>query len=158
MTVSAIAGAVRQRFNQLGIQTASFIAILGAAGLAIGLALQGSLSNFAAGVMMIMFRPFKVGDYIEAGGTAGTVEEIMLFNTKFRTPDNREIWVPNDATTNNEAVSIAVPDAGSSVHVAMPWEIHSPAAAAASKPLFRPSCPFAGIGPAERVACTSIRS
>ncbi len=96
--------------NQLGIQTASFIAILGAAGLAIGLALQGSLSNFAAGVMMIMFRPFKVGDYIEAGGTAGTVEEIMLFNTKFRTPDNREIWVPNDAISKGIIVNYSARD------------------------------------------------
>ncbi len=96
--------------NQLGIQTASFIAILGAAGLAIGLALQGSLSNFAAGVMLIMFRPFKVGDYIEAGGTAGTVEEIMLFNTRFRTPDNREIWVPNDAIVKGNIVNSSARD------------------------------------------------
>ena len=96
--------------NQLGIQTASFIAILGAAGLAIGLALQGSLSNFAAGVMMIIFRPFKVGDYIEAGGTAGTVEEIMLFNTRMRTPDNREIWVPNNAITAGNITNYSARD------------------------------------------------
>ena len=91
--------------NQLGIQTASLIAILGAAGLAVGLALQGSLSNFAAGVMMIVFRPFKVGDYIEAAGTAGTVQEIMLFNTRLLTPDNREIWVPNNSVTAGNIVN-----------------------------------------------------
>ena len=91
--------------NQLGIQTASFIAIVGAAGLAVGLALQGSLSNFAAGVMMIMFRPFKVGDFIEAGGTSGVVEEIMLFNTRMKTGDNREIWVPNNAITGGNIIN-----------------------------------------------------
>jgi len=80
---------------QLGIQTTSFIAIIGAAGLAIGLALQGSLSNFAAGVMLIIFRPFKVGDYIEAAGTAGSVEEIMIFSTKLKSPDNKQLYVPN---------------------------------------------------------------
>ncbi len=81
--------------NQLGIQTASFIAVLGAAGLAIGLALQGSLSNFAAGVLMIIFRPFKVGDFIEGGDTLGSVEEIELFTTSIITPDNARVIVPN---------------------------------------------------------------
>ena len=81
--------------NQVGIQTASFIAVLGAAGLAIGLALQGSLSNFAAGVLMIIFRPFKVGDYVEGGGVAGTVEAIQIFTTQLKSPDNRTIVVPN---------------------------------------------------------------
>lgn len=81
--------------GHLGIQTASFVAIIGAAGLAIGLALQGSLANFAAGVMLIVFKPFKVGDYVEAGGTAGTVESIMIFSTKLATPDNKTIYVPN---------------------------------------------------------------
>ena len=80
---------------QLGIQTTSFIAVIGAAGLAIGLALQGSLSNFAAGVMLILFRPFKVGDYIEAAGTSGSVEEIMIFSTKLKSPDNKQLYVPN---------------------------------------------------------------
>ena len=80
---------------QLGIQTTSFIAIIGAAGLAVGLALQGSLSNFAAGVMLIIFRPFKVGDFIEAADTSGTVEEIMIFSTKLRSPDNKQLYVPN---------------------------------------------------------------
>jgi small conductance mechanosensitive channel len=92
---------------QLGIQTTSFIAILGAAGLAIGLALQGSLSNFAAGVIMILFRPFKVGDYIEGGGTAGTVKEIQIFNTILVSPDNKTIIVPNAAMTSDKIVNYA---------------------------------------------------
>jgi small conductance mechanosensitive channel len=83
--------------NQLGVQTTSFIAIIGAAGLAVGLALQGSLSNFAAGVMIIIFRPFKQGDYVEAAGTAGIVEEIKVFSTQLRSPDNKTIIVPNSA-------------------------------------------------------------
>jgi small conductance mechanosensitive channel len=78
-----------------GIETTSFIAILGAAGLAIGLALQGTLSNFAAGVMLLLFRPFRVGDYVEAGGTAGSVAEIGVFATTLNTPDNVQIVVPN---------------------------------------------------------------
>ncbi|MCB1752000.1 MAG: mechanosensitive ion channel [Gammaproteobacteria bacterium] len=81
--------------DQLGVDTTSLIALLGAAGLAVGLALQGSLQNFAAGVMMIVFRPFKAGDFIEAGGTAGVVEAINIFSTTMRTGDNREIIVPN---------------------------------------------------------------
>ena len=85
--------------GQLGVQTTSFIAVLGAAGLAIGLALQGSLANFAAGVLMIIFRPFKAGDYIEAAGTAGSVEEIQLFTTTLKTPDNKIVIIPNAQVT-----------------------------------------------------------
>ena len=81
--------------GQLGIQTTSFIAIIGAAGLAIGLALQGSLANFAAGFLMIIFRPFKVGDFIEGAGVAGTVDSIQIFTTTLRTPDNKLIIIPN---------------------------------------------------------------
>ena len=81
--------------DQIGVDTTSFIALIGAAGLAIGLALQGSMQNFAAGVMMIVFRPFKLGDFIEAGGVVGVVEEISIFSTKMKTGDNREIIVPN---------------------------------------------------------------
>ena len=81
--------------ESLGVQTTSMIAILGAAGLAIGLALQSSLSNFSAGVMLIIFRPFKVGDFVEAGGATGVVEEIHIFNTQMLTGDNKEIIVPN---------------------------------------------------------------
>lgn len=83
--------------DQLGVDTTSLIALLGAAGLAVGLALQGSLQNFAAGVMMIVFRPFKAGDFVEVAGTAGVVESINIFSTTMRTGDNREIIVPNGA-------------------------------------------------------------
>lgn len=87
--------------DQLGVDTTSFIALLGAAGLAVGLALKDSLQNFASGVMLIMFRPFKTGDFVEAGGTKGIVEEIRIFSTQMRTPDNCEVIVPNgDIFTN----------------------------------------------------------
>ncbi len=96
--------------NQLGIQTTSFIAILGAAGLAIGLALQGSLQNFAAGVLIIIFRPYKVGDFIEGGGTTGIIEAMDVFSTRMRTGDNKTVIVPNakllgDNITNYSAKS-----------------------------------------------------
>ena len=81
--------------NQLGVQTASFVAVVGAAGLAIGLALQGSLANFAAGVLLIIFRPFKKGDLIEGGGALGVVEDIQIFTTTLKTPENKTIIVPN---------------------------------------------------------------
>lgn len=81
--------------DQLGVNTTSLVALLGAAGLAIGLALQGSLQNFAAGVMLIIFRPFKAGDFIEAAGISGSVEMIGIFSSIFKTGDNREIIVPN---------------------------------------------------------------
>ena len=91
--------------NQLGIQTTSLVAILGAAGLAVGLALQGSLSNFAAGVLMIIFRPFKAGDYIEGGGVSGTVEEVQIFTTFLTTPDNKAIIVPNSKIMGDNIVN-----------------------------------------------------
>ena len=94
--------------SQLGIQTTSFIAILGAAGLAIGLALQGSLSNFAAGFLMLIFKPFKVGDYIEAAGVDGTVETIQIFTTTLQTPDNKTIIIPNSGVTNGNIVNYTV--------------------------------------------------
>jgi len=81
--------------GQLGIQTASFVAILGAAGLAVGLALQGSLANFAAGVLILIFRPFKVGDFIEVAGVSGVVQKIQIFTTELHSPDNKKIIVPN---------------------------------------------------------------
>lgn len=81
--------------EQLGLDTTSLIALLGAAGLAVGLAMKDSLANFSAGVMLVMFRPFRAGDYVEAGGTAGTVEKISMFSTLMRTPDNREVIIPN---------------------------------------------------------------
>ncbi|MCF8470670.1 MAG: mechanosensitive ion channel [Parvibaculum sp.] len=80
---------------KFGVQTASLIALLGAAGLAVGLALQGTLSNVAAGVMLLIFRPFRSGHYIEAGGAAGTVRTLSLFTTELTTPDNVQIIVPN---------------------------------------------------------------
>jgi small conductance mechanosensitive channel len=81
--------------DQLGVDTTSLIALLGAAGLAVGLALQGSLQNFAAGVMMTVFRPFKIGDFIDAGGVTGIVEHMAIFSTTLKTVDNREIIIPN---------------------------------------------------------------
>jgi small conductance mechanosensitive channel len=93
--IALLAFVIIAALNQLGIQTTSFIAIIGAAGLAIGLALQGSLANFAAGVLMIIFRPFKVGDYIEGAGVAGTVEKVHIFTTQLKTPDNKTIIIPN---------------------------------------------------------------
>ena len=91
--------------SSVGVQTASLVAIFGAAGLAIGLALQGSLSNFAAGVLMLFFRPFKVGDLIEAGGVTGFVEEIQLFTTTIVTPDNKFAIVPNAKITADNIVN-----------------------------------------------------
>lgn len=94
--------------GKLGINTTSFVAILGAAGLAVGLALQGSLGNFASGVMIIFFRPYKVGDFIEAGGTKGIVEEISIFNTNMRTPQNQVVIVPNGQITGGTIVNYSV--------------------------------------------------
>lgn len=81
--------------SRLGVQTASVIAVLGAAGLAVGLALQGSLSNFAAGVLLVIFRPLRAGEYVDLGGVAGTIDQVQLFSTTMRTPDNKTIVVPN---------------------------------------------------------------
>lgn len=81
--------------NHLGIQTASLIAVLGAAGLAVGLALQGSLSNFAAGVLIVLFRPYKVGDWIEGAGVSGAVEEVQILTTVLKTGDNKRVIIPN---------------------------------------------------------------
>ena len=96
--------------GQLGIQTASFVAVLAAAGLAVGLALQGSLSNFAAGVLMLIFKPFKVGDFIEGGGVAGVVEEIGIFTTELKSPDNKKIIVPNAKMTSDNIVNYTAKD------------------------------------------------
>lgn len=85
--------------KQLGVDTTSFFAILGAAGLAVGLALKDSLGNFASGVMIILFKPFKVGDFINAGGVAGSVEEVNIFNTILKTGDNQKLIVPNGIIT-----------------------------------------------------------
>lgn len=86
--------------SMIGVETTSFIAVLGAGGLAIGLALQGSLANFAGGVLVLLFRPYKVGDFIEAQGVSGSVKSIEIFNTVMNTPDNKIIIVPNGLLSN----------------------------------------------------------
>jgi small conductance mechanosensitive channel len=96
--------------GQIGIQTASLVAVIGAAGLAVGLALQGSLSNFASGVLMVIFRPCRVGDYVEAAGIAGTIDEITIFSTKLRTPDNKLITAPNSAMMNGTITNYSAMD------------------------------------------------
>lgn len=93
--------------GMLGIHTTSFVAILGAAGLAIGLALQGSLANFAGGVLILFFKPYRVGDTIEAGGVSGQVVEIQIFNTVLRNAANRTIILPNGAVSNNTIVNVS---------------------------------------------------
>lgn len=94
--------------SQLGIQTASFVAIIGAAGLAIGFALQGTLSNFAAGVMLILLRPIRSGDFVEAAGAAAVVKEIGIFNTIMKTVDNNTIIVPNSAIMSNNITNYSL--------------------------------------------------
>ena len=103
--VALLAFFIIAALGQLGIQTTSFIAILGAAGLAVGLALQGSLANFAAGFLMIIFKPFKVGDYVEIAGTAGTVEEIHIFTATLKTPDNKTVIIPNAKITGDNIIN-----------------------------------------------------
>ena len=95
INIALVALVILTAIGALGVNTTNFLAIVGAAGLAIGLALKDSLSNFAAGVMLVFFRPFKVGDYIDAAGIAGSVESIRIFSTVLKTPDNRVITVPN---------------------------------------------------------------
>lgn len=92
--------------GMLGIETTSFVTILGAAGLAVGLALQGSLSNFAGGVLILTFKPFKVGDVIDAQSKIGKVQEIQIFNTVLLTPDNKSVIIPNGPLSNGTIVNI----------------------------------------------------
>jgi small conductance mechanosensitive channel len=96
--------------DKAGIESTSFVAILGAAGLAVGFALQGSLSNFAAGVMLIIFKPIKVGDFVEAAGVMGSVEEIGIFVTTLVTPDNKTIYVPNSQMGGGIITNYSVKD------------------------------------------------
>ena len=105
MTIVIIAA-----LNQIGIQTASLIAIVGAAGLAIGLALQGSLANFAAGFLMIIFRPFKQGDYVEGAGTQGTIEDIQVFTTQLKTLDNKTVIIPNAKLMGDNIINYSAKD------------------------------------------------
>ena len=92
---AVLAVVVIAALNRVGVATTSVVAIFGAAGLAVGLAMQGTLSNFASGVMLLLFRPFSLGDYVDAGGTAGTVMEIGIFSSILKSPDNVKITVPN---------------------------------------------------------------
>jgi small conductance mechanosensitive channel len=96
--------------SELGVQTAGLVAVLGAAGLAIGFALQGSLSNFASGVMLLIFRPINVGDYVEAGGTSGSVKDIGIFTTTLHTPDNKKVIVPNAQITSDTITNYSAND------------------------------------------------
>ncbi len=96
--------------DQLGVRTTSLVAVLGAAGLAVGLAMQGSMANFAAGVMIIIFRPFKVGNFIDAGGVKGIVEEISIFHTHLRTPDNLAVIVPNSQINGGAITNFSAKD------------------------------------------------
>lgn len=105
-----LAFAVIAALAKFGVQTASFVAVIGAAGLAIGLALQGSLANFAAGVLIMIFRPFKLGDYVNAGGSAGTVVEIGIFTTTLHSPDNQKIILPNASVTGGTIVNVTAND------------------------------------------------
>jgi small conductance mechanosensitive channel len=93
--------------SMLGIQMTSFIAVLGAAGLAVGMALSGTLQNFAGGAMILLFRPFKVGDFIDAQGYTGTVSEIQVFNTVLKTPDNKTVIIPNGELSNSSMVNFS---------------------------------------------------
>jgi small conductance mechanosensitive channel len=93
--------------SRLGVENSSFVAIIGAAGLAIGLSLQGSLANFAGGVLIIMFKPFKVGDFIQAQGEMGTVEEIQIFVTIISTIDNQTIYIPNGSLSNGNITNFS---------------------------------------------------
>ena len=103
--IALLAFVIIAALGQLGIQTTSFIAILGAAGLAVGLALQGSLANFAAGFLMIIFRPFKVGDFIEGAGVSGVVDAIQIFTTTLKTGDNKTIIIPNAKLSGDNIIN-----------------------------------------------------
>lgn len=107
---SLITAVILAALNKLGITTTSFLAILGAAGLAIGLALKDSLGNFASGVMIVIFKPFKVGDSVIAGGVTGTVTEVTIFNTVFLTADNQKIIVPNSSITSASITNVNAND------------------------------------------------
>jgi small conductance mechanosensitive channel len=97
LLIFVILGAI----SKIGVQTASLIAVLGAAGLAVGLALQGSLANFAAGILLIIFRPIKVDDFVEASGVTGVVEKVEIFTTQLKTPDNKTVIIPNAQLTSD---------------------------------------------------------
>lgn len=93
--------------SKLGVPTTSFVAVIGAAGLAVGLALQGSLSNFAAGILLIIFKPFKVGNFVKAGGEAGVIVEVGIFTTELKTPDNVQIIIPNSTIMGSAITNVS---------------------------------------------------
>lgn len=101
-----LAAVVISAIGQVGIRTTSFVAVLGAAGLAIGLAMQGALSNFAAGTLLMLFRPFRIGDFVEAGGTSGIVQEIGILMTIMNSPDNKRIFVPNSQIMSGNITNV----------------------------------------------------
>ncbi len=101
-----ITAVVIAALNQLGVSTTSFVTVVGAAGLAVGLALKDSLSNFSAGVMIILFRPFKIGDFVSVAGESGTVREITIFNTIITTPDNQKVIIPNNSIMGNVITNV----------------------------------------------------
>ncbi|RKF22134.1 small-conductance mechanosensitive channel MscS [Alginatibacterium sediminis] len=105
-----IAFVIIAALSRVGVQTASFVAIVGAAGLAIGLALQGSLANFAAGVLIISFRPFKAGDFVEVSGTSGVVKSVQIFTTILTTGDNKEVIIPNGSILGGNIVNYSAND------------------------------------------------
>lgn len=107
---SIMAFVIVAALGQLGIQTASFVAILGATAFAVGLALQGSLANFAAGVLIILFKPFRAGDFIEGGGVAGIVEEVDIFTTQMKSLDNKKIIVPNGKMMSDNIINFSSKD------------------------------------------------
>ncbi len=108
--IALITFVILAAINRVGIQTTSFVAVLGAAAFAVGFALQGSLSNFASGVMLIIFRPIKVGDFIEGAGQSGTVEEVGIFVTVLNTPDNKVIYIPNSKLMGDSIINYSVKD------------------------------------------------
>ena len=107
---------ITMALSQLGVDTTAMIALLGAAGIAIGLALQDSMKNFASGVLLIMFRPFATGHFVEAAGTSGVVEKITLFTSTLLTLDNREVIVPNSAIYNNNITNYSARAAAAHRH------------------------------------------
>lgn len=108
--VALLAFVIIATLGKVGVPVASFVAIVGAAGLAIGFALQGSLGNFASGVLILLFRPFKVGDFIEAGGVTGVVEEIEIFTTTLKSPDNKKIIAPNGGVMGGNIINYTAND------------------------------------------------
>ena len=108
--VALMAFVIIATLGQLGIKTASFVAVLAAAGLAIGLALQGSLANFAGGFLLVVFQPIRVGDFVEAAGVTGTVEDIQIFTTTIVTPDNKTVIVPNAKLTGDNITNYSAND------------------------------------------------